>query len=318
MESASIGRLLAGIEAKILSVRRVEEALEPLDETEFALILIDVRSLGDCAIKAARMIRGRNRSKDTPILFLAERDNTPDFSVRDAHALGAVDCMIGPVDPEILRSKVRMFLDLFWRTRAAVHSAWDARERLEDVLSTVNDMFLILDRDLRYLYVNDRMVRSSGIPRDRLLGRTLSEVFPDMAGSRLEHELRRSIAEQVPVRFEFYDTSSDRWYDNRTYPSGKGLVLVTTEITDAKRAEQATRRQVGMLDAVLSTSVDHIYLFDREGRYVLTSEGAARFLGLSREEIVGRSWRELGLPADVMDSVDRQRERVLASGRSEL
>src|SRR5262249_13413849 len=60
------------------------------------------------------------------------------------------------------------------------------------------------------------------------------------------------------------------------------------------------------------------YVLDRAGRYMLVSEGAANVLGLRREEVLGRTWRDLGLPGDVMRPVDEQRERILASGQAEF
>src|SRR5262249_41030800 len=156
--------------------------------------------------------------------------------------------------------------DVFLRTRAAAQAAADAQERLASVLAGVNDMVLMLDRDLRYTYVNDRMVEASGIPREEIVGKTLTQGFPDPARSLLESEFCRSVQEHAPVHFEFFHESYDRWFDNRAYPTSDGLMLVTTEVTKTRRAEEAIRRQVGMLEAILSASVDHIYVLDRTGR----------------------------------------------------
>lgn len=69
-----------------------------------------------------------------------------------------------------------------------------------------------------------------------------------------------------------------------------------------------------MLDGILSVFPDHVYIFDQLGRYLYASPAAAIALGLDRAEIVGKRWRELGLPAESMEPLDVQREQVLATG----
>ena len=56
-------------------------------------------------------------------------------------------------------------------------------------------------------------------------------------------------------------------------------------------------QRLALVEAVLATSPDHFYVFDRAGRYVLASQTGANVLGLTPEEMEGRTWRELGLPA---------------------
>ncbi len=68
------------------------------------------------------------------------------------------------------------------------------------------------------------------------------------------------------------------------------------------------------LTAILDASVDHISVIDRAGRYLLVNEAAARMLGRSPAEMVGRTWRELGLRASSFERIDRERESVMASG----
>ncbi|MBD2021068.1 PAS domain S-box protein, partial [Leptolyngbya sp. FACHB-36] len=70
------------------------------------------------------------------------------------------------------------------------------------------------------------------------------------------------------------------------------------------------------LNAILSTSVDHIYVFDQEGRYCYVSDGGAQVLGFQPGDVIGKTWRDLGLPAALMEPVDAQRETVISTGRS--
>ncbi|MBD1865701.1 MULTISPECIES: PAS domain-containing protein, partial [Trichocoleus] len=74
--------------------------------------------------------------------------------------------------------------------------------------------------------------------------------------------------------------------------------------------------QTNTLNAIFSASVDHIYVFDQAGRYRYVSDGGAQVLGFQPHDLVGKTWKELGLPADLMEPVDAQRETVMTTGRS--
>ena len=69
-----------------------------------------------------------------------------------------------------------------------------------------------------------------------------------------------------------------------------------------------------LLDQIFGASTDQIFVFDREGRYLYVNATATQMLGMPREEIVGRHWRELGLPASVMEPFDAERLKVFETG----
>jgi signal transduction histidine kinase len=88
-----------------------EEALRRVLEDEFAAILMDVRMPGIDGFTTAQMIRERNRSRNTPIIFMtsAVEDLTAMFR---SYRAGAVDYMVKPIVPEVLRSKLSVFVGL--------------------------------------------------------------------------------------------------------------------------------------------------------------------------------------------------------------
>jgi PAS domain S-box-containing protein len=97
------------------------EALRLLLENEYALILLDVRMPGLDGLETAQLIKGRARTRDVPIVFLtAARDEVADI-IR-GYGVGAVDYVLKPFDPELLRSKVAVFAELEASRRALKHS----------------------------------------------------------------------------------------------------------------------------------------------------------------------------------------------------
>jgi signal transduction histidine kinase len=93
-----------------------EEALKCLLQQDFAVILLDVHMPGIDGFETAQLIRGRERSQDTPIIFLTAV-NTSDMHVFQGYAVGAVDYLLKPIVPEILVSKVAVLVDLYKNTR---------------------------------------------------------------------------------------------------------------------------------------------------------------------------------------------------------
>ncbi|HEU4560965.1 MAG TPA: response regulator, partial [Longimicrobium sp.] len=104
-----------------------EEALRRVLERGFACVLLDVQMPGMDGFEVARHIKGRERTRHTPILFLTAID--PDLQrVREAYALGAVDFLSKPIDPELVRAKVRAFVDLDAKARQLEQQAADLRQ----------------------------------------------------------------------------------------------------------------------------------------------------------------------------------------------
>ena len=91
------------------------EALRHVLQMDFAVILMDVRMPGMDGLEAAALIRQRDRSAHTPIIFLTAYDENQD-QVKKGYGLGAVDFLFKPIVPEILRSKLAVFVDLHRKT----------------------------------------------------------------------------------------------------------------------------------------------------------------------------------------------------------
>lgn len=89
-----------------------EEALRKVLKDDFAVILLDVRMPGMDGFETAKLIRERQRSNRTPIIFLTGAYEDPPSMFRGYEA-GAVDYIVKPLIPEILKSKISVFIDLF-------------------------------------------------------------------------------------------------------------------------------------------------------------------------------------------------------------
>ena len=109
-----------------------EEALRQVLRLDFAVILLDANMPGLDGFETARMIRDRERSRHTPIIFLtgAYEDSVSMFRGYEA---GAVDYLVKPVTPEVLKSKISVFVDLYRNSRMLAREI-EERRLIEDRL----------------------------------------------------------------------------------------------------------------------------------------------------------------------------------------
>jgi len=103
--------VLVSLGAKLVTASSGEEALKRVLEEDFAAILLDVRMPGIDGFTTASMIRERKRSRYTPIIFLTAASEDLASMFR-GYRSGAVDFMMKPVIPEVLRSKLSVFVGL--------------------------------------------------------------------------------------------------------------------------------------------------------------------------------------------------------------
>ena len=117
-QSANLVALEAVLESlgqNLVKARSGEEALRHLMQMDFAVILLDVLMPGMNGFETAAIIRERDRSRHMPIIFLTAGGKTEN-EMFQGYALGAIDYLLKPVRPAVLRSKVLVFMDLYRKT----------------------------------------------------------------------------------------------------------------------------------------------------------------------------------------------------------
>jgi signal transduction histidine kinase/DNA-binding response OmpR family regulator len=120
--------ILSDLKENIVCARSGKEALRCLLKQDFAVILLDVVMPVMDGFETAALIRQRPRSETTPIIFISAVNDT-ETHVSRGYSLGAVDYILTPVVPEILRAKIAVFVDLFKKTEQVKRQA-EEREKL--------------------------------------------------------------------------------------------------------------------------------------------------------------------------------------------
>ncbi len=145
---------LSGIDAlDCVQVRSGEAALQQLSSREFGLVLMGVRQPGVDGFEAAALIRANPMTSQVPIVFVAAEPAAGEFEFR-GHELGAVDCLVEPVEPAVLRAKVMVFVSLF-RQRQALTERDRQLMHLQELINGRGTR-RAGDSPLRVLLVDDR------------------------------------------------------------------------------------------------------------------------------------------------------------------
>jgi CheY-like chemotaxis protein len=117
-----------------------EEALRQVIQNDFAVILMDVMMPGMNGIETAELIRKRDRSKHTPVIFLTAGGKS-ETEMFQGYAVGAIDYLLKPIRPAVLRSKVLVLMNLYRKTEE-VHRLNEVIDHLNAMLKTESEIRL--------------------------------------------------------------------------------------------------------------------------------------------------------------------------------
>jgi len=242
----SLEATLESLGQTLVSARSGMDALRYLLDEDFAAILLDVKMPDMDGFQTAELIRARKRSRHTPILFLTGYKN--DEHLFRGYDLGAVDFLFKPIVPEILRSKVGVFVELSRNTQLLRRQAEvlsKAEQKFRSLLEAAPDAMIISAEDGRISLVNSQVEVIFGFRREDLIGENVRLLVPDWTsravvasgfGSALEGHMefwaRRKNGHQFPVEISLSPLQTE-----------EGLLVTTAirDITQRRRSEDAIR-----------------------------------------------------------------------------
>jgi hypothetical protein len=252
--------ILAQTGQNLVKAHSGRAALRHLLEADFAVILLDVQMPEMDGFETATLIREREKSRDTPIIFLTALSRS-ETNVFRGYELGAVDYIFKPFHAEILRSKVNVFVELFRRREAVKRQALELARLIKQnqlILDAAADGLVGLDLSGAITFVNPAAERMMGRRAQDAIGQDLHSlvhpIFPgvitcNVADCELYSSLRDNDSHQA-IEETFFRA------DGRSFPvefsisriveddgSRRGSVITFRDITEKRAAGLAAEAE---------------------------------------------------------------------------
>jgi PAS domain S-box-containing protein len=242
------------------------QALKKLLDQEFAVILLDVQMPELDGFETATLIRQRDKSRHTPIIFVTALSRS-ETNVFKGYSLGAVDYLFKPIVPEILRSKVAVFVDLFRKNEVVRNAAADLARlsrQNELILNSAADGVMGADLTGATTFVNVSAAAMVGRSIVSMQGANVHDLLHGAATTSSlcrggECPLREALRADVSV--EIHDDQFSR-ADGRSFPAeysvtsmhsddGKpiGSVLTFRDVSERRAAAMARENERLYLEA---------------------------------------------------------------------
>jgi PAS domain S-box-containing protein len=265
--------ILSSLGQNIIKVRSGKEALRQLLQNDFAVILLDVSMPCMDGFETASLIRKRSSSEHTPIIFITSINNSENH-VAKGYSFGAVDYMLTPIVPDVLRAKVAVFVELHKKSELIKQQAEELRrmeqakhERqmaaVEDRLEaeTKRNRFFTLSLDLLAIASFDDFFIQLNPVWEATLGFTVDELRSKSLLEFVHPEDRTATAEQLtmvkmgsaPAYFENRYRCKDgsfRWlgWTAAPFPAEQLVYIFARDITARRSAETEIKTLNGELE----------------------------------------------------------------------
>ena len=250
--------ILAPLGQELVLATSGEDALRKLLDGDFAVILMDVQMPGMDGMQAAKLIKDRPRNRHIPIIFLTAISKDP-ANIFRGYQEGAVDYLLKPFDPEILRAKVSVFVDL-WRKgeqikrQAAMLRASElialerkSETRFRALTDSMPQCVWAARKDGEIYYCNRVWTEYAGPDA----GITFFDALPEDEVAEMRESWRAAVRGGQPLereqRLRRYD-GQWRWHLCRVVPERDelgavvGWIATATDIDQQKRIEQANEQ----------------------------------------------------------------------------
>lgn len=325
----AIEAILSPLGQNIVKARSGKEALRHLLQEDFAVILLDVAMPNMDGFETAGLIRKRERSEHTPIIFVTSISNS-EKNIFEGYSLGAVDYIITPILPDVLRAKVSVFVELHKKTELIKQQSEqlrlieeakhrrelaEATDRLET--ETKRNRFFTLALDLlgiggfngHLLQVNPAWEKVLGYSEEELKGvHAVEFIHPDDRPAVIERValLKRGLTvDYFEVRVRHKD-GSYRWlgWTAAPFPSEQLIYIFGRDVTPRRRAEN----EIKILNEQLNLRINDLTEINKEledFNYSISHDLRAPLRSIASLTQVVRSQYEKTLNGEASDYLGR-------------
>jgi len=273
--------ILERLGQKLVRAHSGDEALRLLLTHDFAVILLDVQMPGIDGFETARLIKSRERTRYIPIIFLTAISKDEEY-VFEGYSVGAVDYMTKPFKPDILRSKVSVFVDLYQKQRQLSMQAellrrsekrdlelrhmreiYESEARFSEIVGSAMDAIIAFDADGVVSLFNASAERMFATPAAEALKAKVGRFFPEpVRNETLDRVCRMASYDDAHAAAQLagghvLQLTGER-ANGEQFPieatvsclevhGKRTYTLIVRDISERRRAEEALRQQAESL-----------------------------------------------------------------------
>jgi PAS domain S-box-containing protein len=299
-----------------------DEALRMLLSHDFAVILLDVQMPGINGFETARLIKARERTKYIPIIFLTAISKDEEY-VFEGYSVGAVDYLSKPFQPDILRSKVSVFVDLYLKQRQLsaqqllirasevrelelkhMREIYESEARFSEIVGSAMDAIVAFDADALITLFNAAAERMLGTPSSQAMGADVRRFFPEPLREQTLERIRKtagggsggertdaSTGGEHVLSFTALRASGEEFPVEATASCLEmhgtcTYTLIVRDISERKRAEAALKQQAESLEqAMTELKALNDELGDRQAELERAMAARSRFYASMSHEL---------------------------------
>jgi PAS domain S-box-containing protein len=193
-----------------------------------------------------------------------------------------------------------------------------SEQRFRTTLDAMMEGCQIIGADGYYLYVNDSGALHARKPKEELIGRLITDVYPGFEQTTIYAELQKCLAHGVSKQLQnefVYADGERRWFDLSLHRVPEGLFILSIDITERRQAEEVIRQSEErfrqLFDRVTKLAVQG---YGPDGTVRLWNKASETLYGYTAEEAIGRNLVDLIIPPDQREAVRAAIHRMVTSG----
>ena len=317
-------KILRHLDAGIFTANSGNEALSLVLRYRFAVVLLDVQMPEMDGFETAMLMQEHESMRGVPIIFVTAISKEERYATQAAE-IGAVDYIFKPINSEILRSNVKVYLDLFVQREELLRiqgALEDAQTRLRTILDNVLDGIIMIDGSGTVISINPAVVSMFGYEADDIVGRNIRMLMPEANRSSIDGYLAgyestgKTRASGVGGELECLTQAGltfpmELTVTEVSFRGQRMFVGLVRDITERKRAEDMSRRAKLAAEAANQTTSDFLANMSHEIRTPLNAILGMTYLAqranpsprqqtyLTKIGIAGQSL--LGIVNDILD-----------------
>jgi PAS domain S-box-containing protein len=159
-------------------------------------------------------------------------------------------------------------------------------DHLVDVLESMSDAFVSLDRNWCFTYMNQKAGVIFGRNPSDMMGKNIWTEFPEGIGQPFQLSYEKVMNDRIPISMEEYYPPYGKWFENRIFPTETGISIFFQDITVRKKAEIALTESEERYRILIEQAADGIFLGDQEGNFIAVNSTGCKMTGYSKDELL--------------------------------